>query len=165
MDDTKPIEDFPGYVVSKAGHVYTERNGMRLRPSTTQDGAYKVTMYQDGRPKTRSLALLVAKAWLYNDRDPEIFDTPIHLDNDLSNNHVDNLAWRPRWFAVKYQRQYWNEEFRYATTRIQDMSTGREYKGFIDPCQEFGLLYMDVIKSCTAGTDVFPTWKKFCFIG
>lgn len=161
IEDATLIEEFPDYLITKEGRVYTERTGLERRPSMTREGAVKITLYDEGRPYTKSLALLVAKAFLWNDFDPEIFDTPIHLDNDLSNNQVDNLAWRPRWFAVKYQKQYWNIEFRNAKTSIQDVVTERIYDTYIEPCQEFGILYMDIIQSCIRGTDVFPTHKVF----
>jgi len=161
IEDSVVIEEFPDYVITKEGRVYNANNGLERRPSMTREGAVKITLYYEGRPYTKSLALLVARAFLWNDFDPEIFDTPIHLDNDLSNNQVDNLAWRPRWFAVKYQKQYWNPEFRNAHPKIQDVDTGRIYDTYIEPCQEFGILYIDIIKSCNRGTDVFPTHKVF----
>lgn len=164
MEDTKIIEEFPDYAIARDGTVYTISHGRPRRPSKTQQGAVKITLYRDGVPYTKSLALLVAKAWLYNDHDPEIFDTPIHLDNDPANNHVDNLAWRPRWFAVKYQQQYWNEEFRYSRTRIENIHTGEVFESIMDVCQAHGLLFVDVFKSCTKGTPVFPSWKIFGFL-
>lgn len=164
MDYGIPIEGFPDYLVSKEGHVYTER-GKRLRkPSLTRQGGVKITLYRDGRPYTKSLALIVAQAHLYNDHDPDIFDTPIHLDNDMQNNHVDNLAWRPRWFAIKYQKQYWQESYRNNTARIEDDKTGERYGSLVEVCQRYGLLWHDVVKSCTQGTTVFPTWKVFRFV-
>lgn len=164
MEDAKQIQDFPEYLVDRDGTVYTARNGAARRPSITRNGAVKITLYRDGVPYTKSLARLVAEAWLYNDFDPEIFDTPIHLDNDLKNNHVENLAWRPRWFAVKYQQQYWNEEYRTNRTVVEDVRTGEVYESMMGPCQRYGLLFVDVLNACLKGTEVFPIWKKFRFV-
>lgn len=158
------IEGFPDYVVREDGTVYNVRSGRQRKSSITQNGATKITLYKNGRPYTKSLALIVARAHLYNDHDPEIFDTPIHLDNDLGNNHVDNLAWRPRWFAKKYQAQYWNLEYRYSKVKIEDPQTGEIYTGVIEVCQKYGLLFHDVIESCVKGKSVFPTWKTFIFV-
>lgn len=164
MDELKLLQEFPEYGVSRDGSVYNLATGYKLNPSRTRAGAVKVTISKDGRPHTRSLPLLVAQEWVYNDRDPEIFDTPIHLDNDITNNHADNLAWRPRWFAMKYQRQYWNESFRFNKTMVEDVQTGDVYDSIMQPCQRYGLLFMDVFDSCMKGTEVFPTRKIFSFV-
>lgn len=165
MESTaKPIAGFPDYLIDRDGTIYTVYKHRVRRPSFTREGAVKITLFRDGQAFTKSLPRLVAENWLYNDYDPEIFDTPIHLDNDLSNNHVDNLAWRPRWFAVKYQRQYWNEEYRYSHVKIEDVQTGEVYSRAMDVCQKYGLLFIDVLNSCIKGTEVFPTWKTFSFV-
>lgn len=164
MADLVPIEEFPDYLVSRDGQVLTGWKKRPIRPSLTRNGAVKITLYADGVPYTRSLALLVAKAHLYNDHDPDIFNTPIHLDNDLRNNHVDNLMWRPRWFAGKYQRQYWNVEYRTSRITVIDVDREEVYDNIMQVCQRFGLLFVDVIKSCNTGETVFPTWKTFRFV-
>lgn len=164
MENARPIPGFPEYVVDKDGSVYTVRSGLRRRPSITRHGAAKITLYKNGVAYTRSLPRIVAEVWLYNNYDPDIFDTPIHLDNDLRNNHVDNLEWRPRWFAVKYQQQYWNEEYRTNRTVVEEVKTGEVYSSIIIPCQKHGLLFIDVLNSCIKGTEVFPTWKRFRFV-
>lgn len=162
--DTKPISEFPGYYISEGGVVFTERQGtLRVaRPSRTQRGSVKVTLYKDCRPYTKSLALLVARAWVWNDHDPDLFNTPIHLDNDPTNNHASNLVWRPRWFATKYARQYWATEYRHSTTRVMDVKTGEEY-GLMEVCQKYGFLYIHVLNSCTTGEKVFPSFKIYTF--
>lgn len=164
MADLVPIEEFPDYLVSEEGEVFTAWKKRRIRPSLTRDGAVKITLYKDGEPCTRSLARLVAKAHLYNDHDPDVFDTPIHLDNDLRNNHVNNLMWRPRWFATKYQHQYWNENYRTSKVAVVDEQREEVYGSVMDVCQKFGLLFIDVLESCNTGTFVFPTWKTFRFV-
>ncbi len=164
MNNAKVIEDFPDYLVTRDGSIYNAVTGHQRKPSLTREGAAKITLFRDGRGYTKSLSLLVAKAWLYNDHNPDLFDTPIHLDNDRTNNHVDNLAWRPRWFAVKYQRQYWNKEYRYAKTMVEDVKTGELYETLLEVCQKYGFLYIDVLRSCTRGETVFPSWKTFRFV-
>lgn len=163
LDIGREIEGFEAYVVMPDGTIYTKDSGLKRKPSLTQNGQIKVTLYRDGRSYTKSVALLVAKAWLYNDWNPDVYDTPIHLDNDLTNNHVDNLAWRPRWFAIKYQRQYWHESYRYATTKVQDVKTGEVFNSLLEVCQRYGYLWVDVMNSCLQGESVFPTWHTFRF--
>lgn len=161
----KPLEDFPRYCIQDDGSVYLDDYGRlkKRRPSLTPDGQTKITLYRHGVAYTRSLALLVAKAHVYNDWDPEIFNTPIHLNNDLADNRAVNLAWRPRWFALKYQRQYWNEEYRFERIAIRDRKTGERYGSLREVCQKYGLLYVDVLNSCTRNEPCFPVWREFCF--
>lgn len=163
-DEAVRIQEFPEYLITREGLVYTEKTGQIRKPSFTTQGTVKITLFKGGQPYTRSLALLVAKAYVYNDHDPELFDTPIHLDNDRRNNHADNLMWRPRWFAVKYQMQYWNPEYRHATTRVEDAKTGETFHSLVHVCQTYGFLFHDVIASCTRGTYVFPSWKIYRFL-
>lgn len=161
MADLVPIEEFPDYLISEEGEVFTARRRRRIKPSLTREGAVKITLYLDGVPHTRSLARLVAKAHLYNDHDPDTFDTPIHLDNDLTHNHVSNLMWRPRWFATKYQHQYWNVNYRTSRVAVVDVDREEVYDNIMQVCQKFGVLFVDVLESCNKGTTVFPTWKIF----
>ena len=63
-----------------------------------------VGLFRDQEQYKRSVALLVAKAFLK--QPSEFFDTPINLNGDRLDNQVINLMWRPRWFAIKYNRQF-----------------------------------------------------------
>lgn len=160
----KQIEGFPNYEVSEEGLI-RQVDTQRIRAvSRTQAGACKVTLFINGMRHTRSVPLIVAKAHVYNDHDPKIFETPIHLNNDIQDNRACNLAWRPRWFAVKYQQQYWLEAYRHATTRVVDVDTGDIYESLVEVCQRYGFLYIDVIKSCDQQSYVFPTWRKFAYL-
>ena len=100
------IEHFPEYSVSDHGRIRTDKTGRILALNENQFGLLQVGLMRDGEQKHRSVPLLVAKAFI--PQSPGPFDTPINLDGDRHNNHVSNLAWRPRWFAIKY-----NQQFRY----------------------------------------------------
>lgn len=163
MTNYREIEDFPGYSVGDDGTVVNEY-GRPIKPSITQRGASKITLYRGGVSFTKSVSLLVANAHVYNDWDPEIFDTPIHLDNDLRNNRADNLAWRPRWFAIKYQKQYWDENYRTSRAKVENVDTGETFVGMVEVCQRYGILWVDVFKSCTTGAHVFPRGYVFSFV-
>lgn len=106
----------------------------------------------------RGVAKLVAETFVPNTKG-EFFNTVIHLDGDLNNCRADNLAWRPRWFAQKFTRQ-----FKLALIRvgpIQDLETGLSYPDAWAPVHKFGLLYMEVFLSTQNGTRVFPTNQMF----
>jgi len=88
------------------------------------------------------------------------FDTPIHLDGDTMNNHIDNLMWRPRWFAVKYQRQF-NEPHPSIRGQIQDIETGYRFNDSWHAATTFGLLDKEIRESIIQRTYVWPTYQRF----
>lgn len=140
MDNWVFVSGFPGYSVSDAGEVRNDRRRAVLTPTYSRRGSY-VGMYKEGVQRNRMLSRLVAEAFLPA---PELstFDTPIHLDGDLDNNHVSNLMWRPRWFAVHYHRQFvrsWDKGM-----RLRDVETNREFDSVLHVCKTFGLLGFEV---------------------
>ena len=68
-----------------------------------QYGVVFVGLFNRGQHK-KGVARLVAQAFI--ERNFPAYNTPINIDGDRWNNSVNNLAWRPRWFAVKYNRQF-----------------------------------------------------------
>jgi hypothetical protein len=114
---------------------------------------------RDGVQKHRSVPLLVAKAFLPEPPGP--FDTPINLDGDRHNNHVENLAWRPRWFAIKY-----NQQFKYPypssiMSPLQDLKTGEVSENSFECAKRYGLLEHDLVLSILTRTYVWPTYQEF----
>jgi hypothetical protein len=157
-----PIENFPDYNVSSYGNVVDLRTDKVKNLTKNYQGIIKVNIEHDGVWTTRSVAVLVAKAFVFCDQ--EEFDTLIHFDGDKSNCHVDNLAWRPRWFAIKYHRQFSNETFNNFTGRIAIHKSDESFIGFKDPSIKYGLLWTSIRKSCIEGGPVFPINQEFFFI-
>lgn len=155
----RPIPLFPGYSVSDHGRIRTDKTGRILSLSENQFGVMQVGMMRDGQQRHRSVPLLVAKAFLPERTDP--FDTPINLDGDRHNNHVDNLAWRPRWFAIRY-----NQQFRYPyehpiVAPIINLETREVSKNSFECAKVHGLLERDLVLSILNRTYVWPTYQRF----
>lgn len=112
-----------------------------------------------GEQRHRSVPLLVAKAFLTPSEGP--FDTPINLDGDRYNNRLDNLLWRPRWFAVKYNRQFRQRYYNSIPKPIIDLKTGVISENSLGCAKEYGLLEEDVVLSIINRTYVWPTYQKF----
>lgn len=156
------IADFPGYSVSDYGRVRNDVSGRILSLSPNQYGVYRVgLMNKDHNQENRSVALLVAKHHLQLPPDNSVFDTPINLDGDRSNNHVENLMWRPRWFALKYVRQFEEGARTGYKVPIQVLSTGDILPNSMAAATKFGILAEDTVKSVIHNTYVFPTFQKF----
>lgn len=158
------IQGFPGYSVSDKGRIRNDESGRLLVLTENQQGVVKVGLVNpDRKQETRSVALLVAQHHL--EKPPaasiDIFDTPINLDGDRHNNQVTNLMWRPRWFAIKYHKQF-DEGSRVGyKTPIQVLSTGDIYPNSMAAAIRYGILAEDTVKSVIHNTYVFPTFQKF----
>jgi len=121
-ENWKTIRFFPDYSVSDHGRIRADRSGRLLSLNLNQYGLLQVGLMKGGRQYHRSVPLLVARAFLPEVRGP--FDTPINLDGDRQNNHIDNLVWRPRWFAVKYNQQFRYPYENHISLPIVDLKTG-----------------------------------------
>lgn len=85
----KPIVGFHGYWVSNFGRIYGHQNKI-LNQILNKDGYYKVTLCVNGIHVDKRVNRLVAEAFLPN---PNNLPIVMHLDNDRTNNYVDNLSW------------------------------------------------------------------------
>ena len=159
MELWKPIELFEEYSVSSHGRIRSDKSGRILATNETQWGLVQVGLMRNGIQYHRSVPLLVAKAYI--PIKPEAFDTPINLDGDRHNNHVDNLMWRPRWFAIKYNKQfrYWAEG--HISSRIQDTKNDAISENSLECAKQYGLLEEDIIMSINMRTYVWPTYQTF----
>jgi|SRR6185503_20785184 len=155
----KKVRGFPDYSVSNTGLIRADKSGRILSLSVNQFGVPCVGMMNNGRQRHRSVTLLVAKAFLPTRRDA--FDTPINLDGDRLNNHVANLAWRPRWFAVKYNQQF-RHPYKHAIQEpVVDLKTGVINENSFECAKQYGLLEEDVVLSILNRTYVWPTYQEF----
>ena len=155
----KVIDDFPEYSVSNFGNVCSNKSGRIMSTSPNQFGVVQVGLMKDGVQYHRSVPLLVAKAFL--PVRPKPFDTPINLDGDRRNNHVDNLVWRPRWFAIRYNRQF---RFPYPDridSPIADKKTGEMSNNSLACAMRYGLLEDEIVTSIMTRTYVWPTYQEF----
>jgi hypothetical protein len=162
VEDWAQIPEFPDYYVSTFGEVMNFETKRILKPSYTSRGALKVGLISGGRQHARVLKLLVARAFVYGETD--IFDTPINLDGNPHNNCVDNLVWRPRWFALKYTRQFKETYSNEVRGPIKDLDSGTIYTTVRDASIDNGLLFKEVFASCLSGEVVAPTWQAFEWI-
>ena len=156
LEEWRPIEEFPDYIVSTLGRVH---NGRTRRPVgislvTNIIPMPTVALQKDLKQYRRSLARLVAVTFL--EQPHEHFNTPINLDGDRLNCRVDNLAWRPRWFAIRYHMERAEQAFAQWTRAIRLDQTWEVFSHISEPAIKYGLLERDIHKSLVEGTAVFP---------
>lgn len=155
----KPIKKFPGYSISDYGRVRADKSGRILSHFQNQFGLCCIGMMQNGEQKHRSVPLLVARAYIPQPSEP--FDTPINLDGDRLNNHVSNIVWRPRWFAIKYNQQFKNPYENPIMARVEDLESGEIDESSWDCAIRYGLLEQDLVMSILNRTYVWPTYQQF----
>lgn len=156
------IQDFNNYIINSYGEIVNKTTGRLVKPSRNHQGIVKVGLSKEGRQYTRSVSHLVAITFVQGQDD--IFDTPIHLDGDQSNNSVENLVWRPRWFAWAYSRQFKPLSENDNIGPIKEINTGDYYKNVYEAGVKNGLLFKDIRKSMVRGEACFPTFQTFSLI-
>jgi len=124
-----------------------------------QNGIVNVGLTKNRVQYKRAVALLVATAFIKNENG-DAFNCPINLDGDRFNNRVDNLAWRPRWFATKYFQQIEEAHFN-DPYPITEVNTHKNFASPWDAALKNGLLQVDVLLSICNGEEVWPTGQRF----
>lgn len=161
IDQWTPIEGFPGYSVSPSGHVRNDSRGLVLHIRVNQYGVPYVGLMRAGRRHqcVRSLPRLVAETFVPQPND--VFDTPINLNGNRIDCRVENLAWRPRWYASYYFNQFRERYGNAINVSIRDVDTGEEYPNSLAVACANGLLERDVVLSIHNNTLTWPTYQQF----
>ena len=158
-DDWVPVAGFPGYSINPLGQVSRDSTGRLLMPRYNQYGVPYVGLMRDWQQCSRSLPLLVARAFL--PRPSNIFDTPIQIDGDRSNCKADNLMWRPRWYAIQYNRQFEDRYDKAINAPIRAVNEGERFSNSLDAACRYGLLEREVVLSIVNRTPAWPTYQYF----
>ncbi len=90
----KQIPNYPDYLVSENGDVFSKKSGKikRLKPfNTGYYGGTAVALFTSGKSKQEYVSRLVLMAF---DRMPKPHEVCRHFpDRDRNNNHISNLKW------------------------------------------------------------------------
>lgn len=159
LDEWVPLQDFPKYSVNPLGQVRKDSTGRILHPRINQYGVPYVGLMRDWRQCIRSLPRLVAITFL--PPPSEIFDTPINLDGDRTNCRVDNLMWRPRWYAIEYANQFKEPYPHPITMPVRCLVTEETFANSFAAARRYGLLEREVVLSVINKTPTWPTYQMF----
>lgn len=161
-----PIKGFSWYSISNYGTVRNDDNGNVLAKRTNQQGILYVGLCKGSQQFNFSVARLVANAFL-PPHESEAFDTPINLDGNRGNNYISNLMWRPRWFAVKYHRQFLRGLDK-ENLPVQELETSEKFDSPLLAAICFGLLENHVFVAAwnythhgNVSARVWPTNQQF----
>jgi len=159
MEHWVPLLGYPGYSVSDLGRIRNDKRERVLTVVHTQTNRSFVGLIKDGVQVKRSVSKLVADSFIPRPANP-IFNTPIHFDGNLSNCRVDNMDWRPRWFAIKHAIQFRTEQEEYPDP-VREIRTGEIFENMWSAVFRYGLLYPDLFLSIINKTYVFPTMQTY----
>lgn len=159
LTEWQQIRSFPGYSVSDTGHVRNDDNGRIMAKLINQSGVVNVGLTKNKVQYKRSVALLVADAFLVPPRH-QTFTTPINLNGDRTDNTVENLLWRPRWFATKYFHQFRSGPVS-PVLAVEELNTHEQFESSWIAATSYGLLDVDVRVSTISLTEVWPTYQRF----
>lgn len=157
----RTIPEFPRYEISDEGEIYNTYYRQMMRTSFSNHGHLKITLTDDrGRRHTRSVALLVAEAYVPVPN--YLCNYLIVLDGNLEHVAATNLAWRPRGFAWEYTHQLKvDQPLHYRNLPVRDLVHNFNYNSIIEAGIEEGLLFKDIWQSTYTEGEVFPTGAVF----
>jgi len=162
QDEYQEIPGFSSYGVTTDGQVINiSKGGIILPHYINRAGHNFVSMKNDeGEFCTRHVAKMVLKAFKPEREDH--WDTVIYLDGDKSNCRIENLEWRPRWFAVKYNREK-AHPLAGGDYPVKDDDTGYIYPSVREASASSGVLEEEILRKLGTPNRVFPTHQLFVF--
>ena len=84
------IEDYPNYLVSNTGKIWSLRTDKELQKPLDRYGYERVTLHNENGQRATLVHRIVANAFIPN---PENKKTINHIDCNKTNNSVENLEW------------------------------------------------------------------------
>lgn len=147
------LEEFPNYSVSTHGRVMNNLTERVMKLQRNRGGIVVVTFHEEGKAFLRAVKNLVSDTFLprthiiwtpEGTQDecevPDNYTTPIQVDTDQTNCRVDNLAWRPRWFAMEYTRQFREPNVRHTFGPIVEIHTEERFATLSEAARAYGLI-------------------------
>jgi hypothetical protein len=84
------IRIFPNYEVSSQGRVRKFKRSRILKQTTNCQGYRTISLVNNGKSKPQRVHRLNCSAFKLNPHGKPYID---HIDNNVSNNYIDNLRW------------------------------------------------------------------------
>lgn len=137
----KPIQGFIGYYVSKNGKVWSEKRNQWLKASVSNCGYLTVGLKVGGKTYRKYVHRLVADAWIPN---PHNLPQVNHIDEDKTNNSVENLEW----CSAKYNSNYGTRNKRIRKPVI-NLTTGERFDSTCDAAKSVGISESLISEVCS----------------
>ena len=87
----KDLKNFEGfYTIDEYGNIYSIKSKKYLKPKIDKDGYLTIHLCKNGKNYYKSIHRLLAETFIENNNYNNSID---HIDNDKTNNNLDNLRW------------------------------------------------------------------------
>jgi len=141
----KTIEGFENYEVSTEGEVRNKKTGRVLKQWLNENGYLQVVLCLNGKKTVKRVHRLVAEAFIPNpDNNPQVN----HIDEDKTDNRVDNL----NWMTAKENSNYGTSTQRQAENISKPIiviyrdNTYEEFPSATIAAKELGLWQQNIVK-------------------
>jgi hypothetical protein len=160
-EEWQHLREYPPYAVSDLGRVMNTDTEVIKIPMINQQGIPSVLLIRERVQCRRAIAPLVASTFLPEPEAPH-YDTPINLDGNRKNCAANNLAWRPRWFAIQYHAQFRRTRPPFDFTQpVRLVQTDEIFEDVREAAVKYGLLEKQIILAAMNNSQVFPSWYTF----
>lgn len=147
----RDIPGYEGYQISKDGEVFSLKSHKYLSVKVDRYGYKCLTLFLNGKPKYATVHRLVALSYIEN---PHHLPCVNHIDEDKSNNNVDNLEW----CSIRHNDNHGTRNKRMAKTKcknpvMQFLPNGKSvtYDGVKDASRKTGIAHSQISIHCKDG--------------
>lgn len=134
------------------------RSGKMKKHSVHKSGTRYVFLCKDGGGNI-SLGVARVVASIFLDRSvPERWNTIIYKDGDMANCAASNLAWRPRSYAIRFNKHHRGEHMASNTPVSAIDGSGEFLRYFVtidDAAAFYGLLPKDIFTMAVNGAECY----------
>lgn len=138
----KPIDGFPNYQVSNKGRVMNLKTGKIIKNSISLNGYIYVNLWLNNKLTHFRVHRLVAQAFIPN---PENLPQVNHIDEDKTNNNVENLEWVS---ASKNIRHSIYRQYRKINQLSLDGDIIKQWESISQIAKKFGIGNSHIIQCC-----------------
>ena len=164
MEEWRDIIEYEGlYQISNKGRVKSLGNNKNRKEKILSlkpiNGYIRVFLYKNGKPKPYSVHRLVAIAFIPN---PNNYPEVNHIDEDKTNNIVENLEWCDKKYNMNYgtrnnragKKISENRKGKYLydknpkATKVKCITTGEVFNCIKEASKKYNVIYQSISKCC-----------------
>lgn len=142
--ELKPINGFPNYLISNTGQVFSKNTNSFLQPQLSNRGYLQVGLFNNGKRQVKSIHRLVAEAFLPN---PLQLEEINHIDENKTNNMVDNLEWINHIDNLKYGARPIKHAHAVGKT-VLNIETNQQYYSIMEAARQTNIPKSSISVAC-----------------